>query len=402
MTDAIHGVTLQDAAEIFSKDGELKAEHGERAYRSHFVRYLQGRGLDEATFAAAWNGWWARMEADPSGQLHARFAMMQQELVQQAHLADVPDASQSAFDGLTLETYARLMAEAQQGHDLQQLVTAAGLTWAQWQRGQAAWNEAMAADVNHHITTQYGQLYAKYMPGFREQMQGQTAAIMAGRHAQNEGAAMQDDEPEREYTFDDALREVASSKPLERWAAAHHLFRFYDIGDPDSNPRLREALRAIPVAIECLERHDEYTVSNAESLATDLSTLAGAGGMTRAQADDAHGALQRCLARAQERLETLHAAFAPIRNKAVPERVKMQSAIQDYTSLVETLESLVAAWAENARFDTGSGGASAPSFGAAPSGRALARSAEADAGGGFLAMLKGLPVIGAILRALGL
>jgi hypothetical protein len=388
---------MHDVAEIMSKDGELKAQHGEPAYRPHFHQYLEQRGVDENTWAHAWNGWWTRMESDPSGQLHARFATIQQQLTMQAHFADVPDASQEAKEGVTLDAYARIMATSQQpGQDMQQLAAQEGLDWEQWQAAQAAWNAAMAADTDHHLTTQYGQLYAKYTPGFQEQMEQQTAALMAQNY--EERAAGEEDEEEPDYTFEDALAELDNKKPSTRWTAAHHLANFWDVGDREEEPRLEEALKAIPVMIECLERHDEFTASDAEALAGDLCMFAEQGALTREQADDAKGAMQRCLGRARERLQTLRAAFAPIADKAVPERVKMQAQIQDYTSLVDELAEKVADWDDNLTFnDNGSEGASVAMVPAGPT--APATQSES---GGFLAVLKRIPIIGAILRLLGL
>ncbi len=393
MEDAIHGLTMKDCAEIMSKDGELKAQYGERDYKPHLDQYLAGRSVDQNTWAQAWNGWWERMEADPSGQLHAKFSMMQQELTMKAHMADVPDASQDAKEGVTLDVYAQIMAKIAGGEDADAVLGAQGIPMDQWQRAQEAWNAAMAADTDHHLTTQYGMLYAKYTPGFQQQMQDQTAAIMAQRHA--ERAEGVDDEPEVEYTFEDAVAELDSPKPNTRWTAAHHVANFWDIGDRDEDPRLNDAAKkTIPLMIDCLEHHDEFTASDAESLARDLCTFASEG-FLGAQADDAKHAMEMCLGRAQEKLATLKAAFAPIADKAVPERVRMQASIQDYTSLTEELEEMVSEWDENL------GEAPAPSASSASSGGA-ALATSGGGGGGFLDVLKRLPVIGAILRMLGL
>lgn len=400
--ERIYGFTMRDCAEIMSKDGELKAQYGEPAYKPHFQQYLLSRGVDESAFAHAWNGWWQRMNSDPSGQLHARFATIQQQLTMQAHMADVPDASQDAKAGVTLELYAKLMAHLQQGHDVEQLLAQHGLSMPQWQQAQAEWNAAMAADVNHHLTTQYGQLYAQYTPGFQQQMEAQTAAIMAADYEQR--AAGIDDEPEEDYTFDKALEELQSAKPATRYAAAHHLANFWDIGDKD-DPRLARAFEAIPVMLDCLERHDEFTVSDAEAAAGDLCMFAEEGGLTREQAEEVKGAMQRCLARGEETLETLRAAFAPIANKAVPERVRMQSQIQDYTSLCEELRDKLEDFDDNLKL-RGAGGHA----GGMPAQESTAmvvksksgKPSKSGGGGGFFGLLKSLPLIGFLLRALGL
>ncbi len=379
------------------KDSALKAQHGEPAYKPHFHQYLAQRGVDENTWAHAWNGWWTRMQADPSGQLHARFATMQQQQTMQNHMADVPDASQDVKEGVSLDTYAQLMAKVAGGEDINGLLQGAGLTMDQWQRAQAAWNAAMAADTDHHLTTQYGQLYAKYTPGFQQQIEAQTAAIMAADHA--ERAAGRPDEPEKEYTFADMQREMGDAKPATRWSAAHHVANSWDIGER-SDPALHAAAqKAVQLAQECLERHDDFTVSEAEAAAGDLKMFAGEGFLSPEQSEDIKGSLERCLGRAREQLATHQAAFAPIRDKAVPERVRMQAAIQDFTSLVEELGEIIEEWDDNYSAPEAGGAIGAASSAAQSTGLAAP---AAPSGGGFLAMLKSLPVIGNILRMLGL
>jgi hypothetical protein len=328
--DAIYGVTLEMLAEVMDKESALKTTYGERDYPPHFQAYLASLGLDWNTYAHAHNGWWERFRADPSGQLEARFHMRLQELSLRTHYGDVRDMSHDALEGVTLDTYARIMASvAAPNADFDAILMKNGIAMAQFQRAQAAWNAAMGADPTFKVTTQYGQLYAKYTPGFQQQMMGQTAAILAAHNATSASSLTEDDLVE-EYTLDHALAELASRTPAIRWKAAHHCVNFYDIGDKDEDPRLREALRAIPVLLECLERHDDHTVCDAESAARDLLTL-------HQFNDEVQGAIARCLNRACEKLATLHAAFAPIQHQAVPERVTLQAKIQDYTSLVESL-----------------------------------------------------------------
>lgn len=401
--ERIHGLSLRDCAEIMAKSGELKAQHGERAAAPLFAQYLAQRGASEHVWAESWNGWWTRMQADPSGQLSAKFAMIQQELTMAAHFADVPDASNTAHEGVTLDTYARLMAEIAAGKDPQQLLAGAGIGWDQWQRAQNAWNAAMAADTNHHLTTQYGQLYAKHTPGFQERMQGQIAATMAADHAQR--AAGRPDEPEREYTFDDMERDLSNATPNTRWSAAHHIANRWDIGDRGDARLAAAANKASELAVECLERHDAFTASNAEALARDLKMFAEEGLLGAERAADAKGTLERCRNRADEQLRVARAAFAPIANKAVPERVKMQSQIQDFESLLETLNDLLGDWPDSPPEPSMGASAPAPSAPAAwaPSAPSVAPVVHAASeGGGLLAFLKSLPILGALLRALGL
>jgi hypothetical protein len=132
--------------------------------------------------------------------------------------------------------------------------------------------------------------------------------------------------------------------------------------------------------------------------------FANTGLLTFEQASDCKGAIQRCWNRANERLQTLRAAFAPIQNKAVPERIQMQSAIQDYTSLVGELQSLNNDWDSNFQAPEAASSFSAPSSFGAPAASAFAPTpaAIAPSGGGLIGFLKMLPIIGNILRLLGL
>ncbi|MEO0324836.1 MAG: hypothetical protein AAF447_17875 [Myxococcota bacterium] len=396
--EQIHGLTLQDVVEITSKHGALRAEHGEPGFTPYFQQFLASKGIDENTWAHAHNGWTARMEADPSGQLYARFATLQQQASMAAHHADVPDASGDVKGGISLEGYAKIMAGLAGNKELGPMLAEAGLTEQQWLTAQSEWNAAMGADVNHHLTTQYGQLYAKYTPNFQQQMQGQVAATMAARHA--ERAAGEPDEPEEDYELPHAQKDMASPNPHDRYRGAYHALHMWDLGDR-SDPALRHAAgKAHAIALQCVEGHDEFTVSDAEGLAGKLKMLAEEGFMDREQADEAKGAIARCLNRAREALATRQAAFAPIANKAVPERVKLQSMIQDYTSLVGELEEILEEWDDIYQAPEAAAAPSAP----ASSGmeQASPSTAMEPAGGGLLDLLKSLPIIGNILRALGL
>lgn len=337
--DAIHGVTLEVMAETMSKHNELRTQYGEPAFGPHFVRYLGAQGLDEARWAQAWNSWHARLDADKTGQLWSRFTQLQSALAQKAHFGDVEDMSQQVRGGLSLDLYARLSAElAQPGADFAAVLASCGVSVETWNSGRAAWNEAMAADTMHKITTQYGQLYAKYNPAHVAAMHAQAGQIAAGRAA----SSSQEDEPEEEYTADKAIAELSSPTPRTRWRAAHLLAQKIQTELSDDAAGRQRALTACePVLLEALERHDKETVSSAEAAARDLVEL-------ERFTDDAKGAITRCLRRGREHLATVQAAFAPIQNKNVPERIYLQSEIQDYTSLVETLEEILGEWDEKA------------------------------------------------------
>lgn len=335
--DAIHGVTLETMAETMSKHNELRAQYGEPGFKPHFLAYLGSKGLDEAGWAQAWNSWTARLDADRSGQLWARYHQIESELSMTAHFGGVEDMSQQVRGGLTLDMYARLSAElAQPGADFNAVLARHDVGPEVWNLGREAWNEAMSQDTMHTITTQYGRLYAKYDPAHAAAMQQQAGQIAAGR-AQ---ASAQPDAPEEEYTPEKALEEVRSATPGTRWRAAHMLAQMIQTELADDPRRRQQALVAcVPQLIAAIERHDRETVGSAEAAARDLVELEQFN-------DDTKGALSRALLRGQEHLAGLRAAFVPIQDRNVPERIHLQSEIQDYTSLVETLEEILGEWDE--------------------------------------------------------
>lgn len=410
MEEAINGVTLKMAAEINAKHTTLQTQWGDREVRQHFVQYLMGRGLDEATWVNSWNAWFARMNSDPTGQVQAQYAMAQQQAMMAAHMADVPAAQD--LEGVSLDTYAKIMAKIAAGEDANAILAAEGLPMDQWQRAQTAWNGAMASDMN--ITMQYGQLYAQHSPGHQERMQAQIAAQAAADHAMSQNPSMEEDEPEVEYTLDNMLEELRGNIPAKRWQAAHYIYNEWDRGDQSDAKLVQAAKDAVVAMIECLERHDKDTASNAESAGRDLIDMGRQGFLENP--DEARSAIGRCLNRAKDDLETFKLAFEPIRDKATPERIYLRSNIDDYTSLVEELTDFLNDWDDDV---VPAGAASsdsdddevafedAPTMVASPSMRPNAAQPSnaiqsANAETGILFILKRLPVIGNILRILGL
>jgi hypothetical protein len=332
--DAIHGVTINKMAELNAKYSELKTKYGDQQGQTAFERYLQTEGLDLNVYAHAWNGWWARFSADPTGRLQAQYHMIEQQLMLQIHHGDVRDMSLDVQEGATLDQYVKIALEmGRPGADAEQIARANGLDGVdQWQRVNAAWSAAMGADTTGKIATQYGVLYQKYAgPAFQQQMFEQTAAAVASAHRQEVV-----DEPEEEITPEMVLDRLRSPRRREKWDAARRLAHLADLaGEDDRAPYMV----CVPVLVEILERHDDDTVSDAEDAARRLLDLGQ-------RNEEVRYAMSVCLNRAREHLDTLHAAFAPIQHRNVPERVTLQSRIQDYTSLVETLDGYLAEWEE--------------------------------------------------------
>jgi hypothetical protein len=357
--DAIYGFTKQALAETLSKYTELKAKYGERQAENEFATYLASCGMNHNQWAQAHNAWHDRFRADPTGRAEAEFHRLLQQLAQKAHFGDVRDMSGDQQEGITLDQYAQIVvAISRQGADANAIVRQFGLRdVSHWQRANDAWTAEMGKDTTHKLTMQYGQLYQKYAgPQFQEEMLVQTAGILADANKREVV-----DEPEVEVTEALCVQKLASQNRNERWKYAGLYANMADLGNVADKPG---AIRTLtPHLLEMIERHDENTTSDAEKGVRALWDLEVRNG-------DIPGAIGRCRNRAQEKLRSLQAAFAPIQHQAVPERVFLQSSIQDYTSLIETMEEYAANdWRPQAGPPIGGGGSGfnpqqAPGFGA--------------------------------------
>jgi hypothetical protein len=324
--DAICGITKEMLAELMAKHTGLRTQHGEAQGRAAFERLLATKGLSMNDFANANNAWQDRFRADRTGRTEAAFQMALQAAMAQAHFGDVRDMTADVREGVSLDTYAAIsVAAGEPGADFAAVLARFGLSNAQWQKGSAAWTKAMSEDTSHALSMQYGQLYAKHKgPAFAENMAAQTAAARANAGDRRDVV----DEPQEELTPELCLQKMQSLSRNERWTYARHYARMADLGNvPDKAAAIRTVA---PHLIEILERHDEDTASDAEAAVGWLWDL-------EVQTSEVRGAVSRCHNRAQERLATFEQAFAPIQHKNVPERIRLQGHIQDFTSLVNTM-----------------------------------------------------------------
>ena len=325
--DAIYGVTMEMLAEISSKHGELNAQYGQQQGRLAVPAVPRAaRARRERSRAHAHNGWMERFHADPTGRLEAQFRLLLSQLTMKAHMGDVRDMSLDAAEGVTLDTYAQItVAISRAGADADQVARQFGLAdVSHWQRANAAWIAKMGADPSHKLSTQFGALYQKYAgPSFQQETEAVLAASLAAANA-----APRVRTPMKDLTGEECLQRMQSNDHGERWKYAGLYANMVDLGNvPDKAAAI--ALVA-PILLEMIERHDDSSTSSAELGIRRLWDLG-------VRTTDVHGAVSRCYARAREKLATLQAAFAPIQNRAVPERIPMQAKIQDFTSLVETM-----------------------------------------------------------------
>ena len=159
--DEIYGVSLEQLAELGAKYSEFQAKLAQAEATAAFDEWLLTQGTSSRDYWLAYNGWQNRFRADPTGQLYARFTTMSAEHAQRVHFGDVRDMSQDTQEGVTLDQYARLtVAMAKPGIDAEAVAREHGLPdAAHWLRVNAAWSQAMSQDLEHKLTTQFGQLY---------------------------------------------------------------------------------------------------------------------------------------------------------------------------------------------------------------------------------------------------
>jgi hypothetical protein len=340
--DAYEGFDPELLAECLARHNEFKTRFGDTQGPLEFDKYLKTRSLDAQRFWRAYQVWYERFNADKSGKLLADFLAREALWSTKLNFGDVPDASQTAKEGVTLDTYATIVASMMKpGANAEDIVRTNGLKdMQQWERVNKAWADAMGQDTSFRLTTQYAELYQKYAGAASQAAEQQTVAgILAEannpRAANTGGAdAMADLSPEALFT------RLGSANRDERWEAARWLGLKCDADmvDKKNAAMLQRCAAAVPVLIDILEHHDDETVQRAEDAAAQLADMVGG------RTPDARLAMQHCLARAQEKLKTLQPAFAAIKDKAVPERMTLITKIQEYESLVKALDQQLKAW----------------------------------------------------------
>ncbi|HEY4591045.1 MAG TPA: hypothetical protein VIJ61_01480, partial [Thermoanaerobaculia bacterium] len=95
--------------------------------------------------------------------------------------------------------------------------------------------------------------------------------------------------------------------------------------------------RLLPVILDAVDHHGDDTVDYGTNMLDFLGDL----GLKDAKVKSA---VERALKRDQDRLAALEAEFAPIQNKAVPERITLRSKIDGYQAAVRDLEAALAEW----------------------------------------------------------
>jgi hypothetical protein len=422
-----NGYSLADCAEIMNRMSVLKTEHGEPGYRSHFQQFLRSKGLTENAWAGVWNDWHQTMENDP--QLAAKFHTYLGQVRQRQMMANQPNVAGESMEGVSLESFAKISAQIQTGAAVEGLVAGEGLTMDQWQRGQAAWGQRMGSiSPTDPIMIQFGQLYQKWSPNHQAMMEAATARHLedaSNRQGRGGGMAKALDMSNAAEFFDHADVRI-------RARGVREMIRVWDLGSSNRDARMRaltqraydEAIKilthgagddrpgimALDRPADAMEIHAWSAIADQEEAqqgTTDLvirpiKDLAAEKFMTPQQEQQARAALGHAIARLQPRAQRVEQAFASVKDEL--KRTQLRQLIDDYRSTLSDLQETLNDWEyngpEGVEASVAASVAARPSFGmSAPASSVAVVPAPAS---GFLAMLKSLPIIGPILRMLGL
>lgn len=429
-----NGYSLADCADIMRMHSSLQMEHGEPGYRGPWQQFLRTKGLTEERWAHVWNDWWQLMEADPA--LAAKFHTYNAQANVRQMTANQPNVSQHALEGVTLEQFAKIGALIQAGQDAGALIAAEGLSMDQWLRGQAAWGQKMATITpTDPIMLQYGMLYQKYnatIPtagGGAVSMEQATEQIL-DKHQQIQGNRSID------VTLQNAESEFFSS-PIVRHKArgVRAILDLWDRSGDDraSNPALKQATqRAYDICIDLLANgpgqgpgagpgyesirgsadpmdvhqwSDVHTQEEAysdtiETVLSPFKDLAAAQFMTPAQSEQGKAAIAKAIQRLAPRKDRVEELFRGTTD--VTKKTSLRSLLDTYVSVLGELQEAIDDWSYEGPAGAFDGAAAASGF--APSAPSVGSSmvVSQPSSGGLLELLKSLPIIGPILKALGL
>lgn len=346
------GFDLDLLAKATARLTTLRTQYGEEKGKVELERWLQGIGLSRRAYDEAYAAWWERFKADNSGELQARFLTLNARYLHEENFADAPDRSQEKRGGLTLERYAEIAAALSKqpiaDRDFTILVLRKfGIgSLAAWQKANDAWIAALREDTTFALTQQYAALYQKHAgPGFAREQEKAVARSLAEHDARETPRPMEAPKPPG---IDEYRAGLQSKMPSERWEAARGYAHLCDLWagparKPADDPRAPHcapaALKAklLPVMLDAVDHFDDRTVSHATGLLDFFGELGLA-------TPEARLAIERARNRSRERLRSLEAAFAPIEDKAVPERVVLRQKIDDYTGAVRDFDAALADW----------------------------------------------------------
>ena len=347
--EVLAGFDLAGLATALCHFTTLRTQYGEQEGHGRFDAWLKDQGHTRQQYDASYSAWWKRFKADSTGRLEARFHQLNAECVNKANFGDVPSRAKEAREGVTLEQYAKISVALSRnpGADVNKVLKQNGIdSAARWKRVNEAWTQAMREDTSFALVQQYAALYQKYAgPAFEQEQQEQTAAILAKHNAQPPPPPAPHTTPS---SVEELMPKLGAADPATRWSTARQIALQCSLGagpgrksagDPRAASCSPKALRErlLPVIVDAIDHHGDDTVEYGTNMLDFLGDL----GLKDARVKNA---VEHALRRDQERLAALQAEFAPIQNKAVPERITLRGKIDGYQAAVRDLEAALAEW----------------------------------------------------------
>ncbi len=348
-TEVYEGFDLDRLAKALARLTTLRTQHGEEEGDEAFERWLGDQGSSRGEYEAAYAAWYERFRADSSGKLEARFSTLNSRYVNEENFADTPDMSQEVRGGMTLDRYAKIAVALTRppGADMTKVLAKFGIkSEAEWTKATEAWVAAMREDTTFAVVQQYGALYQKYAgPEFEQEMEAKVADSLSGRFEKEQPRPLDTPAPP---SIDDYLADLRDDLPSTRWEAARGYAHLCDLwagpaGKPAKDPRAAHCSAAVlkrdllPIFLDAIDHFDDKTISHATGLLDFFDEL----GLETAEGKLA---VLRAKNRSQARLATLEAAFAPIRDKAVPERVTLRTRIDEYAGAIRDFDRALERW----------------------------------------------------------
>ncbi|MGH1348301.1 MAG: hypothetical protein ACRBN8_42490 [Nannocystales bacterium] len=417
-----NGYSLADCAEIMTRMSALKTELGEPGYQAPFQQFLRSKGLTENTWAQVWNDWHQVTENDPA--LGAKFHTYMGQVRQRQMMANQPNVGGESMEGLSLESYAKISAQSQTGAAVEGLVAAEGLTMDQWLGAQAAWGQRMGnCSPTDPVMIQFGQLYQKWSPNHQASMEAATARHLEDAAAsQGRGGGMS-----KELTMDNAaeffdnadvrvrargVREAiriwelswdARDERMHHWTqrAYDEAIRILSQGAGDDRPGMM-ALNAAPDTMDIhtwskLADDEEAQQGTSDLVYGALKDLASEKFMSPQQNEAAIHAVRQAIARLEPRAQRVNQIFPQATDEL--KKVQLRSLVDDYRETLSDMQEALGDWDYS-----GPEAAAAVAAAAVVPGHAVSVPSVAvrPPSTGILGVLKSLPLIGTLLRLLGM
>ncbi len=345
------GFDLDLVAKATSRWTSYRSQYGESGANQEFAVWLSKQGLTRQGYDQAYAAYWQRFQADTTGKLEAKFHLAIQKYTQEFEYGDVPDRSKEEHGGVTLERYAEISValSRQPGADLEKVLKEFGVSGglAGWQKVNAGWAEAFKNDQGAALAMQYGQLYQKYAgPAFAKEQEQKLADSLAGRFDKKPEAPSA--LPERP-TLAQLHEAIVSKVQSERWEAARpfamecqRFLRFVGEKERKKDPRWEDCQPTVlrqdwlPLVLDMVDHVPQDKLHYATGLLDSIEVF-GFG-------KDAKLTYQRCLNRLKTAVATLEESFAPIKDKAVPERMVLRTQIDEHHAAIREIEREIADW----------------------------------------------------------